>query len=222
MWLLIRPQKLLLNFCGKDTSQSLEHQSSSWVTREPNLKATSVTCVSSWESEKWELYHTTPRLTDKQSEPNKYWCRWLENWVKIRRKTDPSTYQNWYILTILWDQQSQDTTYILWYLGNDCAYPLTFTFPPSWAQKNTSVSITMLLTYVSDCMKPSRRHRHSPYLRQKVQRWYYDCKANTILLQPVDLVLAKADTYKGRRKVKDQWEEEPYKVECRIAEGITS
>ena len=32
-----------------------------------------------------------------------------------------------------------------------------------------------------------------------------------------DLVLAKADAYKGRRKVKDQWEMEPYKLECQIA-----
>ena len=40
------------------------------------------------------------------------------------------------------------------------------------------------------------------------QRQYYDCKANTISLEPGDLVLAKADTYKGRRKVKHQWEEE--------------
>ena len=54
------------------------------------------------------------------------------------------------------------------------------------------------------------------------QRWYYDCKANAISLEPGELVLAKADAYKGRRKVKDHWEEEPYEVECRIAEGIPS
>ena len=34
--------------------------------------------------------------------------------------------------------------------------------------------------------------------------------------------MAKADAYKGRRKVKDQWEEEPYKVEFPIAEGVPS
>ena len=54
------------------------------------------------------------------------------------------------------------------------------------------------------------------------QRWYYDHKAKAISLEPDKLVLAKADAYKGRRKVKDQWKEEPYKVECRIAEGIPS
>ena len=52
------------------------------------------------------------------------------------------------------------------------------------------------------------------------QRWYYDCKANAISLQPGDQVLAKADAYKGRRKVKECWGEELYEVECRIAEGV--
>ena len=54
------------------------------------------------------------------------------------------------------------------------------------------------------------------------QRQYYDHKANVISWEPGHLVLAKANAYKGRRKVKDQWEEELYEVECKIAEGITS
>ena len=84
------------------------------------------------------------------------------------------------------------------------------------------MSITVLLTYMSDCAKPSRRHKHSPTSEAERQRWYYDCKANAISLKPGDLVLAKADAYKGRRKVKDQWEEEVYEVECRIAGGVPS
>ena len=52
------------------------------------------------------------------------------------------------------------------------------------------------------------------------QEWYYDRKANAISLEPGDLVLAKSDAYRGRWEVKDQWEEEPYKVECQVVEGI--
>ena len=33
------------------------------------------------------------------------------------------------------------------------------------------------------------------------QRQYYDHKANAISLEPGDLVLVKADAYKGRRKI---------------------
>ena len=51
---------------------------------------------------------------------------------------------------------------------------------------------------------------------------HYDRKANVISLEPHDLVLAKANACRGRRKVKDQWKEEPYIVECQVAEGVTS
>ena len=54
------------------------------------------------------------------------------------------------------------------------------------------------------------------------QKWYYDRKANAISLEPGDMVLAKADTYRGRMKVKDWWEEELYKVEHQVADGIPS
>ena len=47
-------------------------------------------------------------------------------------------------------------------------------------------------------------------------------KANAISLELGDLVLAKADVYRRRKKVKDWWEEELYEVECQIAEGIPS
>ena len=50
------------------------------------------------------------------------------------------------------------------------------------------------------------------------QKWYYDRKANAVSLEPGDLVFAKANTYKGKRKVKDQWEVEPYEVEHQVAE----
>ena len=54
------------------------------------------------------------------------------------------------------------------------------------------------------------------------QKRYYDRKANAIPLEPGDLILARADAYRGKRKVKDQWGEELYEVECQIAESIPS
>ena len=54
------------------------------------------------------------------------------------------------------------------------------------------------------------------------QKWYYNRKANAVSLKPGDLALAKVDAYRGRRNVKDWWEEEPYEVECQVAEGIPS
>ena len=54
------------------------------------------------------------------------------------------------------------------------------------------------------------------------QKWHYDMKANAISLEPGDLVLPKTDAYRGRRKVKAQWEEEPYEAEHQVVEGIPS
>ena len=54
------------------------------------------------------------------------------------------------------------------------------------------------------------------------QKWYYDRKTIALSLEPGKLVLAKADAYSRKRKVKDQWEEELYEVEGQVAEGIPS
>ena len=54
------------------------------------------------------------------------------------------------------------------------------------------------------------------------QKQYYDRKVNAISLEPGDLVLAKANAYRGRRKVKDWLEQEPYKVESQVAEVVSS
>ena len=54
----------------------------------------------------------------------------------------------------------------------------------------------------------------------KRQKWYYDRKANAISLEPGDLVMAKANAYKGKRKVKVWWEKEPYEVVCQVTEDV--
>ena len=44
------------------------------------------------------------------------------------------------------------------------------------------------------------------------QKWYYDQKIGAVDLKPGNLVLVKADTFKGKRNIKDRWEDEPHKV----------
>ena len=44
------------------------------------------------------------------------------------------------------------------------------------------------------------------------QKWYYDRKIGTVNLKPGDLVLVKADAWKGKRKIKDGWDEETWEV----------
>ena len=52
------------------------------------------------------------------------------------------------------------------------------------------------------------------------QKHYYDREVNAILLETGNLVLAKAKVYKGKWKVKDLWEEEPYELDCQVTDGI--
>ena len=168
MWLLIRLQKLLLKFCGKDTSQSLEHWPSflsDWGANfESNIIGKLCELMGIWKVRTLP-YH--PRLTDRWSKLTKCWCRWLENWVKGHKADWPKHLPE--LVHVYNSTRLAITRYSphYWCLGQDCAYPLTLIFPLLWAEKNTSMSITMLLTYESDCTKPSRKHKHSPHLRLK-------------------------------------------------------
>ena len=43
------------------------------------------------------------------------------------------------------------------------------------------------------------------------QKWYYNRKVGAVNLKPGDLVLVKMDAWKGKRKIKDGWDEETWK-----------
>ena len=44
------------------------------------------------------------------------------------------------------------------------------------------------------------------------QKPYYDRKIGTVNLKPGDLVPVKADAWKGKRKIKDWWDEDTQEV----------
>ena len=54
------------------------------------------------------------------------------------------------------------------------------------------------------------------------QKWYYDRKIGAGNLKPGNLVLVKADAWKGKRKIKDRWEEETWEVVWQIAANVPS
>ena len=54
------------------------------------------------------------------------------------------------------------------------------------------------------------------------QKWYYDRKIGTVNLRPGGLVLVKVDAFKGKRKIKDRWEEETWEVVHQIVTDIPS
>ena len=54
------------------------------------------------------------------------------------------------------------------------------------------------------------------------QKQYYNRKIGMVNLKPGNLVLVKADAWKGKRKIKDRWEEETWEVVCQIGADIPS
>ena len=54
------------------------------------------------------------------------------------------------------------------------------------------------------------------------QKQYYDWKIGTVNLKPGNLVLVKADAFKGKRKIRDKWEEETCKVVHQIVTDVPS
>ena len=54
------------------------------------------------------------------------------------------------------------------------------------------------------------------------QKQYYDRKIDIVNLKPGNLVLVKADAFKGRRKIKDRWEEDTWEVVHQIMTDVPS
>ena len=52
------------------------------------------------------------------------------------------------------------------------------------------------------------------------QKQYYDRKIGAVNLKPGDLVLVEADAWKGKRKIKDRWEEETWEVVQQIVADV--
>ena len=54
------------------------------------------------------------------------------------------------------------------------------------------------------------------------QKWYYDRKIGAVNLKPGNLVLVKADAFKGKRNIKDRWEEDTWEVVHQIMTDVPS
>ena len=54
------------------------------------------------------------------------------------------------------------------------------------------------------------------------QKRHYDQKIGAMDLKPGNLVLVKADAFKGKRKISDRWEDEASEVVCQIVTDVPS
>ena len=52
------------------------------------------------------------------------------------------------------------------------------------------------------------------------QKWYYDQKIDAIGLNPGNLILVKADAFKGKRNIKHRWEDKCHEVVHQIVTDV--
>ena len=60
--------------------------------------------------------------------------------------------------------------------------------------------------------------RRLTYEEATKQRRYYDRRAGAVTLQPGDVVMVRTDSFVGKRKVKDRWEDGGFIVESQLGD----
>ena len=116
--------------------------------------------------------------------------------------------------------QSAVTGYSPHYLmfGQWPRLPVAFVFPTVGSSEapTREASTRKVDTYVAsvrDQLRSTLREAQAQLTTEACQqKQYYDRKVGAVNLKPGNLVLVKADAWKGKRKIKDRWDEETWEV----------
>ena len=106
--------------------------------------------------------------------------------------------------------------------------PVDFVFPTFGSneaptREASARSVDMYVASVRDRLRSTLWEAQAQSTTEECQqKWYYNSKIGTVNLKPGDLVLVKADAWKGKRKIKDRWEEETWEVVCQIMADVPS
>ena len=105
--------------------------------------------------------------------------------------------------------------------------PVNFYFPTLRSAEvprrgATAKCVGEYITTVQDCLKASLHEAQAQSTAEaQRQKWYHDCKIDAIGLKPGDLILVKADTFQGKRKIMDRWGDKPYEVVHQIMTDVS-
>ena len=95
-------------------------------------------------------------------------------------------------------------------------HPVNFVLPHHWQQwgphrEASTRSVNVYVASVRDQLRSALQEVQAQSTMEACwQKWYYDRKIGTMNLKPGNLVLVKADAWKGKRKIKDRWDEETW------------
>ena len=126
--------------------------------------------------------------------------------------------------------QSAVTGYVPHYLmfGWEPRLPVNFVFPTIGSSKApmreaSAKHVDVYVTSIWNGLRTTLWEVQAQLIAEAHrQKQYYDRKIGTVNLKSGDLVLVKVDAWKGKRKIKDRWEEETWEVVHQIATDIPS
>ena len=126
--------------------------------------------------------------------------------------------------------QSAVTGYSPHYLmfGQWPRLPVNFIFPTIGSNETPmreapARSVDVYVASVRDRLRSALQEAQAQSTTEACrQKWYYNRKIGTVNMKPGDLILVKADAWKGKRKIKDRWEEETWEVVHQIMDDIPS
>ena len=126
--------------------------------------------------------------------------------------------------------QSAVTGYSPHYLMFRCRprLPVNFVFPTVGSneaptREASAKCVDMYVASIQDRLRTALWEAQAQLTTEACrQKRYYDRKIGAVNLKPGDLVLMKVDAWKGKRKIKDRWEEETWEVVCQILTDFPS
>ena len=90
-------------------------------------------------------------------------------------------------------------------------------------REDSARSVDVYVASVRDRLKSTLQEAQAQSTMEACQqKQYYNRKIGAVNLKPGDLVLVKVDAWKGKRKIKDRWEEETWEVVRQIAADVPS
>ena len=107
-------------------------------------------------------------------------------------------------------------------------FPVNFVFPTIGSneaptREATTRSVDVYVAFVRDRLGSTLWEAQAQSTTEACwQKWYYDRKIGAVNLKPGNLVLVKVDAWKGKRKIKDRWEEKTWEVIQQILTDVPS
>ena len=98
--------------------------------------------------------------------------------------------------------------------------PIDLIFPTSVGKDKKQKVDEFVSTLKDRLIRALQEARHQSSLEAARQKRYYDSRISCTTLRPGDLVFVKTDAFVGKRKLKDRWDSEVWRVERPVAKGV--